>query len=403
MVQRQLYLDKLVQSMNTDFVKILTGVRRAGKSTLLLLFKEWLLKEGISPSDILEINFEKLENEKYKDGNLLHEFVQEHFVDGHRLYLFIDEAQEMSEWAKVINSLRVSMTIDIYLTGSNASMFSGEYLTYLAGRYLEIKVYPLSFSEFLDFRGLSQSDRLPSLFETYIRCGSFPAISLTDDEALIRTINQGLFDSIFARDIMMRGQIRDSGNFLKVAKFLFENAGNSVSANNIANVMRAEGSSLKADTVDNYLSLLCNAFILYQCERFDIRGKARLRMNGKYYVIDTGIRNQLIGSDPSNRGHILENIIYLELLRRGYQVQTGKNGGKEIDFLVQNGKDRCYVQVAWTIMDEQTREREFSAFQGLKDSYPRYVISMDEFDLSDNGIRHIRAFDFLLHKTEELH
>jgi predicted AAA+ superfamily ATPase len=317
--------------------------------------------------------------------------------------LFIDEAQEMSEWAKVINSLRVSMTIDIYLTGSNASMFSGEYLTYLAGRYLEIKVYPLSFSEFLDFRGLSQSDRLPSLFETYIRCGSFPAISLTDDEALIRTINQGLFDSIFARDIMMRGQIRDSGNFLKVAKFLFENAGNSVSANNIANVMRAEGSSLKADTVDNYLSLLCNAFILYQCERFDIRGKARLRMNGKYYVIDTGIRNQLIGSDPSNRGHILENIIYLELLRRGYQVQTGKNGGKEIDFLVQNGKDRCYVQVAWTIMDEQTREREFSAFQGLKDSYPRYVISMDEFDLSDNGIRHIRAFDFLLHKTEELH
>lgn len=402
MIKRQQYIEKLIQAKDTDFVKILTGVRRAGKSTLLQMFKDHLIIEGANPSCVLEINFEKFENEKYKDGAALHAYLQENSGKGQRLYLLIDEVQEMQEWAKVINSLRVSFNADIYLTGSNATLFSGEYLTYLAGRYLEIKVYPLSFMEYLEFHDIGKNEDLPARFAAYLDNGSFPAAALTNDEGLVRTINQGLFDSIFARDIMMRGQIRDAGSFYKVAKYIAENIGSHVSANNIANVLKSEGSSIKSDTVDNYLKLMCGAFVLYQCDRFDIRGKARLRSNGKYYIVDTGIRNQLIGPDQSNRGHILENVVYLELLRRGYMVQTGKNGDAEIDFYAQRGKVQVYIQVAWSIMDDQTRAREQNAFEGLPDAFPRYVISMDDFDLSEKGIRHIRAFDFLLQKTVEL-
>ncbi len=402
MIKRQLYIDKLIAAKNTDFVKILTGVRRAGKSTLLQMYRDHLINEGIAPASIMEINFEKFENEKYKDSAALHAYIQANSVKGQRHYLLIDEVQEMQEWAKVINSLRVSFDIDIYLTGSNATLFSGEYLTYLTGRYLEIKVYPLSFMEYLEFQDAGQKENMTAQFSAYLNNGSFPAAALTHDEGLMRTINQGLFDSIFARDIMMRGQLRDVGSFYKVAKFIAENIGSHISANNIANVLKSEGSSIKSDTVDNYLKLMCDAFVLYQCERFDIRGKARLRSNGKYYIVDTGIRNQLIGPEQSNRGHILENIVYLELLRRGYQVQTGKNGDAEIDFLAKRGKEQFYLQVAWSIMDDQTRAREQNAFVGLPDAFPRIIISMDEFDLSEQGIQHVQAFDFLLQKTDIL-
>ena len=239
-------------------------------------------------------------------------------------------------------------------------------------------------------------------FDSYINNGSFPAIALNENNELVQTINQGLFDSIFARDIIMRGQIRDPGNFFKVAKFIFENIGSSISAHNIANVLKTEGSSVKSDTVDNYLKLMCDAYLLYHCDRFDIRGKARFRTNGKYYCVDTGIRNQMIGLEQSNRGHILENVVFLELIRRGFSVLTGKNGAMEIDFMVQKGKNRSYIQVAWTIMDDQTRLREQKAFNGLPDAYPRYIISMDEHDLSEQGIKHLNIFDFLLTRVQDL-
>lgn len=396
MIQRQRYLESLIRALDTDFVKILSGVRRSGKSTLLQLFKQWLLESGRSPDQIIEISFEKFEDDVYKDGKVLHALVRERADNERKLYLLIDEVQEMPSWAKVINSLHVSFDIDIYLTGSNARMFSGEYLTYLAGRYLEIKVYPLSFAEYLDFKGLSHTDHLAASFETYLRNGAFPATALSVDEQLIQTINQGLFDSIFTRDIILHGQIREPGSFMKVAKFLFENIGSQVSANNIANSLKAVGSSIKADTVDHYLTLMCDAFMLYPCDRYDLRGRARLRTNGKYYVVDTGIRNQLIGVDHSNKGHVLENIVFLELLRRGYQVFTGKNGAAEIDFMVQKGNQKFYIQVAWSIMDEQTRAREFSAFSGIQDVFPRYVMTLDMFDFSEQGIVHLNVFEFLL-------
>lgn len=247
-------------------------------------------------------------------------------------------------------------------------------------------------------KGLSQTDHLAVSFETCLRNGAFPATALSDDEQLIQTINQGLFDSIFTRDIILRGQIREPGSFMKVAKFLFENIGSQVSANNIANSLKAAGSSIKADTVDLYLTLMCDAFMLYPCDRYDLRGRARLKTNGKYYVVDTGIRNQLIGVDHSNKGHVLENVVFLELLRRGYQVFTGKNGAAEIDFMVQKGNQKFYIQVAWSIMDEQSRTREFSAFNGIQDVFPRYVMTLDTFDFSEQGIVHLNVFEFLLGK-----
>lgn len=402
MIEREKYLNKLIRYKNTDFVKILTGVRRSGKSTLLKMFKQWLLENEVNKADIIEISFEKFDNEIYKDEATLNNLVKNAADKNRKIYLLIDEVQEMCGWAKIINSINVSYNVDIYLTGSNARMFSGEYLTYLTGRYLEIKIYPLSFAEYLKFKGIDKSECSFSDFETYVSNGSFPAAALNEDLELIQTINQGLFDSIFARDIIMSGQIRDVGNFLKISKFVFENIGSSLSANNISNVLKSEGSSIKSDTVDNYLKLMCDAYLLYHCDRFDIRGKSRLRTNGKYYVVDMGIRNRMIGVDRSNRGHILENIVYLELIRRGFQVMAGKNGSFEIDFMAQKEKEKYYIQVAWTIMDETTRKREQNAFKGLPDAFPRYIISMDEYDLSESGIMHINAFDFLLTKTNDL-
>ena len=396
MFNRQSYLDKLIQAKDSDFVKVLTGVRRCGKSTLLMLYKDWLLERGVEEDQVIEISYEKMENEPLKDGHRLHAYLRERIPGQKRVYLLIDEAQEIQEWAKVINSLKVTFNADIYVTGSNSSLFSGEYLTYLSGRYIEIKVYPLSFREFLEFKQYDTVNNLEQHYQEYIRSGSFPAVNLVEDENLIRTINQGLFDSIFSRDIISRGEIREIGGFYKVAKFVFDNIGNSLSTNKIANTLRSEGSKISHDTVDNYLMLMCDAYILYQCSRYDIRGKELLRTNGKYYIVDMGLRNQLIGYKSSNMGHDLENIVFLELIRRGYQVFVGKNGTAEIDFIAERSDTKMYIQVSLSVMDEQTKEREFKAFDKITDNYPKWLITMDRLDMSQNGILHKNVFDFLL-------
>lgn len=391
-----MYLNRIIASKNTDFVKIITGVRRCGKSSVLALFKEYLQEQGVLMNHIIEINYEKYQFHNIADMDSLHAYVQAKIVDEDIYYLLIDEVQEITDWAKVINSIRASYPVDIYVTGSNSRMFSGEYLTYISGRYIEIKMYPLSFKEFLLFKGYNEHTNLEYHFQEYLDIGSFPAVSLVQDENLIDTITSGLFDSIFIRDVLLRGKIRDEGNFYKVAKFIFENIGNSVSANAIANTMKSEGHKISVDTVDNYLKLMCDAYLLYQCERYDIRGKERLKTNGKYYVIDTGLRNKLIGRRNSNLCHVIENIVYLELLRRGYDVSIGKNMKQEVDFIALTKKKVNYIQVSLTIMDDATREREFSAFQNIPDAHDRFIISMDTMDFSKDGIQHINLFDFLL-------
>lgn len=294
MYNRPFYLEQMIRAKDSDFVKVITGVRRCGKSTLLMLFKDYLMNHGVQLEQIIEISYEKMTNDVLRDGKKLHEYITQQVTSDKRYYLLIDEAQEIFQWSRVINSLKVSFNLDIYITGSNSRLFSGEYLTYLAGRYIEIKVYPLSFKEFLTFKQYEPTN-LAAHYQEYIKNGSFPAPSLVNDEQLIQTINQGLFDSIFTRDIIKFGEIRDVGNFHKVAKFIFDNIGNPISVNKIANTLRSNGSRISADTIDNYLVLMCNAYILYPCQRYDLRGKEILRTNGKYYLVDTGLRNQLIG------------------------------------------------------------------------------------------------------------
>jgi len=394
---RKSYLDKLIQYRDNDFIKVITGVRRSGKSSLLALFKEYLLNQGVEEKQIIEINYEKFQFDDLKEGSSLHVYLKQKKVDGKRMYFLIDEVQELSEWAKVINSLRVSFNADIYVTGSNARMFSGEHLTYLSGRYIEIKVLPLSFKEFLDFKGYEEK-MAEDYFNEYLRIGSFPAVSLAGQQELVEAILSGLFDSIFTRDIILRGNIRDEGSFYKVAKFVFENIGNSTSANAIKNTMISSGHKITSDTVDNYLQLMCDAHMLYQCERYDIRGKERLKTNGKYYVVDTGLRNKLIGYRQGNLGHVIENIVFLQLMRLGYEVNVGKNMSNEVDFIAVKGMDRLYFQVSLSALDELTYEREMNSLLKINDQYPKYLITMDKINLSKEGIIHVNLFDFLLEK-----
>lgn len=395
MKARNDYLEKLIQSQDNDFVKVITGVRRCGKSSLLILFKQRLLDNGIDKNHIIEINYEKYEFDSLKTGEVLHAYIQSKIMDSSKIYLLIDEVQEIEEWAKVINSLRVSLNADIYVTGSNSRMFAGEHLTYLSGRYIELKVFPLSFEEFLRFRNETE-ENLEKSFSDYLRIGSFPAVSLTKQEELIEAITSGLFDSIFTRDILLRGKIKDEGTFYKVAKFVMENIGNSLSAHAIMNTLKTHGHKMTSDTVNNYLKLMCDAHLLYQCERYDIRGKERLKTNGKYYVVDTGLRNKLIGYRQGNLGHVIENIVYIHLLRLGYEVSVGKNLSSEVDFIAIKGERYLYIQVSLSALDEATYEREMHAFDKIQDHYPKYLITMDKIDLSRDGIQHMNLFDFLL-------
>lgn len=399
MKTRKRYIDKLIKYKDNDFVKVITGVRRSGKSSLLLLFKEYLLEQGVEENRIVEVNYEKYSSDSLKNGLELHKFFDVKSPKDKRMYYLIDEVQELADWAKVINSIRVSFNADIYVTGSNSRMFAGEHLTYLSGRYIEIKVFPLSFKEFIDFKNYKE-DSTEDIFNEYLRIGSFPAVSLTEQQELVEAILSGLFDSIFTRDIILRGKIRDEGAFYKVAKFVFENIGNNTSANAIKNTMMSHGHKITSDTVDNYLKLMCDAHMLYQCERYDIRGKERLKTNGKYYVVDTGLRNKLLGYRQGNLGHVIENIVYLQLLRLGYEVTVGKYMSHEVDFIAVKGANRLYFQVSLTALNEETCKREMNVLLVINDQYPKYLITMDKVDLSMKGIKHLNLFDFLLEKVK---
>jgi len=399
MLARDFYLNQIIKHKDTEFVKILTGIRRCGKSSLFLLYKDYLLEYGITAEQIIEINYEKFQFDDLRQPQALHDYIQKQIKNSsQKHYLFMDEVQELTEWAKAINSLRVSFPLDIYVTGSNSRIFSGEYLTYISGRYVDIKVFPLSFMEFMQFRNLRPEEK-ETAFNEYLRIGSFPSTALTVNDDLIESINSGLFDSIFSRDIILRGKLRDEGNFYKVAKFVLDNIGNQLSANAIANTLKSQGHRISVDAVDNYLTLMCNAFLLYQCERYDIRGKERLRTNGKYYVADIGLRNQLLGYRTGNIGHIIENIVFLELKRRGYEVSVGKYNSLEIDFIAIKGAEKNYIQVALSALEETVLQRELAPFYEVKDNYPKLLITMDTLDLSKDGFEHLNLLDFLLNKN----
>ncbi len=397
MIQRDYYVKQLIAAKDTDFIKIITGIRRAGKSTLLKLFQEYLKSQGVADDHIIDISFEKFEFDSLRRPEALHQYVSEKMKDAGPYYLFIDEVQELEAWPRIINSLRASFPLDIYITGSNSRVFSGEYLTYITGRYIEIKVYPLSFKEFMEFRGAGEADK-DAAFRDYLRLGSFPAVALAKDPALQDVIMDGLFDSIFSRDILLRGKVRNEGAFFKVAKFVFDNIGSPLSVSTIANTLKSQGHKISADTVDNYLMLMCHAFVLYQCERYDIRGKERLRTNGKYYLSDLGLRNELLGYKRSDLGHAVENLVYLEYKRRGYDVYVGKYNDLEIDFIAAKNEEKIYVQVALSALDENVLAREIRPFTLIHDKYSKLLITADTIDLSQETFTHQNLLDFLLGK-----
>lgn len=394
---RDRYLDLLLHINDPGLVRVITGVRRCGKSALLSLYRQHLLSEGVQQEQILSVNFEDLRNDPLRDPLAFHQHVEEAIRDHGVRFLHVDEVQELQDWARVINSLRSRENLEICVTGSNASLFISESMTYLAGRYLEIPMFPLSLSEFVRFRreaGVEYAGQ-GQAYQQWVRWGAFPATAMTTDEEIMRQLNSSLFDSIFTRDVALRGQIRDTESFLRVARFVFDNAGSELSPNAIASRLKAQGRKVSYELVDRYLQLMVDAHLLYRCRRYDTQGKQWLNTQGKMYFVDPGLRNSLLGSRDFNRGRDLENMVFLELLRRGFEVRTGQVPGGEIDFLARKEGRTVYIQVALSTESEQTLARELAPFEKLGAGANCLLISGDRFQPETGEVRWLDAFDFL--------
>ena len=393
MIDRPLYLNKLVKTIDNDFVKILVGVRRSGKSTLLKMVKQYLLTHGVDKEQIIDINFELIENDYLKSKDEFIAYVRENLIINKKSYLFVDEIQELDNWARIINSLKVSENIDIYLTGSNARLFVGHHLTYLAGRYISFNVYPLSYKEYLKFKNI---DEINFSFYNEFLDSSFPALVLETHDEIKTMMKQDMFDTIFRRDMIMRGNISNESMFFRVARYILEHIGSPISINKITNTLNSLGLKISYGTIDSYMNLMIKSYFIYQCQRYDIKGKEILKTNGKYYVVDFGIRDQLIPNKSSNTGKILENFVYLELVKHGYLVYVGKIGRDlEIDFVATKEDQVLYIQVSQSVMDPKTREREIKPFSLLKDMSKRYLVSFDSVMIESDYFEHLNVLDFI--------
>ena len=398
MKNRNLYLNQLIGFKDKSLIKVVTGIRRCGKSTLLLLFEDHLLKSGVPSENIVRINFESLEFDHIKDYMDLHKYISSKIKNpGEKYYILLDEIQQVTSWEKTINSLMVDINSDIYITGSNAYLLSSELSTLLAGRYVEIKMQPLSFKEFLDFTDDDEKS-LEDSFNIYLTYGGLPAIAeLLDSPATIGPFLEGIYNTVLMKDVIKRNNVRDGALLESILKYIAANVGNIVSTKKISDYLTSKGRKTASETIDNYLKMLENAFIIYKANRFDLRGKLFLKTLEKYYITDMGIRNQLTGLRNTDYGHVLENIIYLELIRRGYQVTIGKIGSLEIDFVAEKQNERNYFQVSATIVDDNTRSRELRPLLALSDNYPKYILTMDKTPFTDyEGIKIINIIDFLL-------
>ena len=393
MINRPLYLNKLVKTIDNDLVKILVGVRRSGKSTLLKMVKQYLLNHAVLKEQIIDINFELIENDYLKSKDAFIAYVRKNTIPNKKSYLFVDEVQELDQWARIINSLKVSENIDIYLTGSNARLFIGDHLTYLTGRYISFNVYPLSYKEYLKFKNV---DEINFNFYNEFLDSSFPALVLETHDDIKTMMKQDMFDTIFRRDMVMRGNISNESMFFRVARYILEHIGSSISINKITNTLNSLGLKISYGTIDSYIDLMMKSYFIYQCQRYDIKGKEILKTNGKYYVVDFGIRDQLIPNTSSNTGKVLENFVYLELVKHGYHVFVGKIGRDlEIDFVATKEDERLYVQVSQSVLDPKTREREIKPFSILKDMSKRYLVSLDSVMIESDYFEHLNVLNFI--------
>lgn len=395
-IQRKEYMDKLIALKDKQLIKIVTGVRRCGKSTLLDLYQKWLLEHGVSEEQIIFINFEDIDFEELTNYRKLYAYLKERLIPNKITYIFFDEIQHVKDFPKVVDSLYIKKNIDIYLTGSNAYMLSSEIATLISGRYIQIEMLPLSFKEYMESTG-SMDDRGIKYTE-YLENSSFPyTLELKGQPDEIRDYLEGLYSTIVIKDIVNRKKITDTMMLKSVLRFVFDNIGNRLSSKKIADIMTSDGRKIDTKTVEKYLEALSESYIIYQAKRYNIKGKQYLKTLEKYYVVDIGLRFMLLGSRKMDAGHILENIVYLELLRRGYDVYVGKVGTLEVDFVAQNSKGITYFQVALSVRDEKTLERELRPLIAIRDHYPKVILTLDEDpETQYDGIRRINARDWML-------
>ena len=398
MISRESYMKRIRPFMGGDLVKVLTGVRRCGKSVMLELIKEELMAQGVSPEDMLSYNFEDMSYMHLLDAKSLHDEIRSRIVARPgRKYLFFDEIQEVKDWERCINSLRAGSDCDIYITGSNARLLSGELATYLGGRYVEFVIYPFSYAEFLEaYRSIYPDTADREAFSRYLVCGGMPYLmNLRYEEGPSRQYLRDLFDSVQLKDVIRRNDIRDADKLERLVTYVMANIGNTFSATSISRYLKNEGRTMSPETVLNYLGYCMDAFLFYRAKRADLQGKQILSVNEKYYMVDHGIRQAVFGSNTRDINLVLENIVYMELLRRGYTVTVGKIGDLEIDLIGEKDGKRIYMQVCYILASEETVEREFGPYRYVKDNYPKYVVSMDEIDMSRDGIIHKNVRDLL--------
>lgn len=401
MTKRELYIEKIKPFINKDIIKVLTGIRRSGKSVMLKLIMEELKQNKIDEKQFININFENLINRELTTADKLHEYILKKASEiKKKCYIFLDEIQEVKDWEKCINSLRVNeeYDFDIYITGSNAKLLSGELSTYLAGRYVEFVIYPFSFKEFLEtLKSIQQDVSTREAFQKYVKFGGMPFLyNLAFEEEASLQYLKDIYSSIILKDITQRNKIRDTDLLERVISYLIMNVGNNFSATSISKFFKSENRKVSVETILNYIKAAEESFLIYRVSRDDLIGKKVLNVNEKYYIADHGMREAILGSNQRDINQIFENIIYLELLRKGYNVRVGKVDNLEVDFVCTKGNEKIYVQVAYLLASSETIEREFTSLEKINDNYPKYVISMDEFDMSRNGIIHINIIDFLM-------
>ena len=399
MIKREMYMSRIRPFIGTELIKVMTGIRRCGKSVMLELIKQELIDSGVNPAQFISINFEDMNYAHLQTAKALHDEITKRAddIDG-RVYLFFDEIQEVKDWEKCINSFRISLNCDIYITGSNAKLLSGELATYLGGRYVEFVIYPFSFAEFIElYKTITPDESIQKCFQRYLLAGGMPYLAnirYADEPS--RQYLHDLFNSVQLKDIVKRNKIRDVDLLERIIAYVMANVGNTFSASSLAKFLKSEQRTVAPETILNYIRYCCDAYLFYQVKREDLQGKQILASNEKYYIADHGIREAVFGGNMKEINLTLENIVYLELLRRGYEVTVGRYGDKEIDFVCHKRDEKLYVQVTYMLASDETVQREFGAYDNIRDNFPKYVVSLDEFDMSRNGIKHRNIRDFLL-------
>lgn len=400
LLNRKEYLDKLITLKDKKVIKVITGVRRCGKSTLMAIYKNYLIRNGIDKETIISINFEDYDFYDLREPSKLYSYIKERLNSEKQNYIFLDEVQHVEDFPRVVDSLFIKNNVDIYITGSNAYMLSSEIATLISGRYVEISMLPLSFAEYVESTGDKKD--LSRKYVDYIQNSSFPyTIELRDQVKEIKGYLDGIYNTVVVKDIVSRKKILDISMFESVTRFVFDNIGNQLSMKKIADTMTSDGRKIDVKTVEKFISGLTESFVLYKANRYNVKGKQYLKTLEKYYVVDIGLRYMLLGSQSTDVGHILENVVYLELLRRGYEVYVGKVDDAEVDFVAMDNKKITYFQVSTTVRDEKTLERELRPLQSINDHYQKIILTLDDDPEADyNGIRKINALDWLLGDIE---